>query len=211
MSAIADRLRISFIGSAVRVRRSPAWLGIVRSSGTIIRLLYGRPLETLLATWGISRSSCSRWCAPHLRRAEQPRGRQPVLDDRRDVRSSAGIEPHLQPASASSCSALARVRGDGPGPALNTTSLGLNMRAVTQNRRDGPHDGHQQRPGRRADLRPRLRHRRHRRRRPQSQVGNVSPEPGTALHRRQLSWSWSSVASAILLGHARRRDDAWGS
>ena len=41
----------------------------------VIRFLYGRPLETLLATWG-SRSCCSRRCEPSSGRATARLGRR---------------------------------------------------------------------------------------------------------------------------------------
>jgi hypothetical protein len=54
-------------------------VGIVMERG-IIRFLYGRPLETLLATWG-SIADPATGGAHHLR-AEQSRGRQPGVDVR---------------------------------------------------------------------------------------------------------------------------------
>ena len=67
-------------------------IGVVIERG-IIRFLYGRPLETLLATWGIS--LILQQACPHHLRPEQPRGRQPVVD----VRRLRGRQPdhHLQP------------------------------------------------------------------------------------------------------------------
>ena len=52
-------------------------VGIAIERG-IIRFLYGRPLETLLATWGLS--LILQQAVRTIFGAEQPRGRQPVLD-----------------------------------------------------------------------------------------------------------------------------------
>ena len=66
-----------------RRRRSSA----SSSSARIIRFLYGRPLETLLATWGLS-LVLQQAVRTHLR-PEQPRGRRPVVDERRASSSAA--------------------------------------------------------------------------------------------------------------------------
>ena len=103
-------------------------IGIAIERG-IIRFLYGRPLETLLATWGLS-LILQQAVRTHVR-PDQPRGRHPLLDDRR-VRARAAHH-HLQPAldhrasrwrSSSSCSRCCA-----------TPRSGCEMRAVTQNRR----------------------------------------------------------------------------
>ena len=69
--------------------RSPSWspacVGIAIERG-IIRFLYGRPLETLLATWGVSlilQQAVRTIFGPNNREVGDP-----VLDDRR-VRASA--------------------------------------------------------------------------------------------------------------------------
>ena len=61
---------------------------------TIIRFLYGRPLETLLATWGLS--LILQQAVRIGIRAEQPRRRQSVLDERRVRRRRH--HHYLQPA-----------------------------------------------------------------------------------------------------------------
>ena len=67
--------------AAGRASRHRRW-SASRSSARVIRFLYGRPLETLLATWGISLIlQQARAHASSARR--QPGGRQPRLDDRR--------------------------------------------------------------------------------------------------------------------------------
>ena len=60
-----------------------ALVGIALERG-VIRFLYGRPLETLLATWGIS-LVLQQAVRTHLR-SRQPGGGQPELDDRRHAR-----------------------------------------------------------------------------------------------------------------------------
>ena len=47
----------------------------------VIRFLYGRPLETLLATWGISLVLMQGVRSNHVRRAERSGG-EPVVDER---------------------------------------------------------------------------------------------------------------------------------
>ena len=82
---------------------------------------------------------------------------------------------------------------------LRYSSFGLHMRAVTQNRRDGGRDGHPHRPGRRADLRPRLGHRRHRRR-------------GAFADRQCQSQSRPDLYRQLLHGGGvRRRRSLWGT
>ena len=68
-------------------------VGILIERG-VIRFLYGRPLETLLATWGIS--LILQQAVRTIVRADQPRSRQSVLDERR-VRARRHHH-HLQPA-----------------------------------------------------------------------------------------------------------------
>ena len=66
---------VAFLASAL--------VGAVLERG-VIRFLYGRPLETLLATWGIS-LMLQQLVRSHLRRAERRRG-EPGLDERRRAR-----------------------------------------------------------------------------------------------------------------------------
>ena len=55
----------------------------------VIRFLYGRPLETLLATWGLS-LMLQQAVRTHLR-PEQPRGRNAGLDERRGATRRAEL------------------------------------------------------------------------------------------------------------------------
>ncbi len=68
-------------------------VGVVLERG-IIRFLYGRPLETLLATWGVS-LILQQGVRTHLR-ADQPRGFQSFLHVGR-LRSRPAVD-HLEPA-----------------------------------------------------------------------------------------------------------------
>ena len=94
---------------------------------TVIRHLYGRPLETLLATG--HQHGADPAGAGAVRGAER-RGRQPgVAVGRRAAVAEPGaaVEPHRGD----------RVRALGAGDdrlLLNKTRLGMNVRAVTQNR-----------------------------------------------------------------------------
>ena len=58
--------------------RRARWASLIERG--IIRLLYGRPLETLLATWGVS--LILQQAGAHDLRPQQPRGLDPVLDER---------------------------------------------------------------------------------------------------------------------------------
>jgi urea transport system permease protein len=106
------------------VVRAPIGILIER---TIIRFLYGRPLDTLLATWGLS-LVLQQAGALDLRLV-QPRGRLAVVD--------VGHLP-ARPAQHHLRATLDRgVRADGLRSLillLRKTPLGLYMRAVTQNR-----------------------------------------------------------------------------
>ena len=96
---------------------------------TVIRWLYGRPLETLLATWGIS-LMLIQGVRIALRRAERA-GREPgvhVGRHRGADRCRAAVEPHrdhrLRARGArAACGSCSRARGSG-----------LYVRGVTQNR-----------------------------------------------------------------------------
>ena len=95
----------------------------------VIRFLYGRPLETLLATWGIS--LILQQAVRTVVRADQPRGRRAELH----VGRLRARRPHhhLEPAVDH------RLRRHGLRRRCwrrcATPTLGLQMRAVTQNRR----------------------------------------------------------------------------
>ena len=96
---------------------------------SIIRFLYGRPLETLLATWGLSlilQQAVRSLFGPTNREVGTPRWMSGVLRSRRP-------EPHLQPRRhrrSSRCAVFAALL-----LVLRRTPLGLQVRAVTQNRR----------------------------------------------------------------------------
>jgi hypothetical protein len=108
--------------STIRCSRSAAFLvaGLIgiADRAHIIRFLYGRPLETLLATWGLS--LVLQQAVRTIFGAEQPRGRQSVLDERRlrDRRP----HHHLQPAVDHLLRAR-RVRRAAGGAALHPLGL----------------------------------------------------------------------------------------
>ena len=72
---------------------SPASLGIAIER-SLIRWLYGRPLETLLATWGLS--LVLQQAVRSIFGADQPGGRHARLDERRD--QTRRPDAHLEPA-----------------------------------------------------------------------------------------------------------------
>ena len=93
----------------------------------IVRFLYGRPLETLLATFGVSlilQQVVRDIFSANNRPVETPRGWRVAGDQR-------GVLDHLQPA-------LRRAVHDAvfvdPQLVLKKTTLGLKVRAVAQNR-----------------------------------------------------------------------------
>ena len=100
-----------------------------RIERSIIRFLYGRPLETLLATWGISlilQQAIRTIFGPTNRQVDNPSWMSGAFDARRHVDH---LEPHvdhclLARASSSRCSCCS-----------SAPTFGLQMRAVTQNRR----------------------------------------------------------------------------
>jgi urea transport system permease protein len=101
-------------------------VGIAIERG-VIRFLYGRPLETLLATWGIADPAAG---GAHRLRPDQSRGRQPLLDvGRLRARRLAITWNRLWIiVFALWCSRLLL-------DVMKLTPIGLQMRAVTQNRR----------------------------------------------------------------------------
>ena len=112
--------------------RSPSWsparvgIAIERS---IIRFLYGRPLETLLATWGLS--LILQQAVRTIFGADQPRGRRrrPGCPARSSSAGSAITYNRLVDRRLRA----RRVRRAAARAALH--AVGLHMRAVTQNRR----------------------------------------------------------------------------
>ncbi len=144
----------------------------------IIRFLYGRPLETLLATWGLSlilQQAVRTVFGPNNRDVGNPSWMSGAFD-------LGGITITYNRlwiicfALAVFIALLALLR---------YTRFGLEMRAVTQNRPMAASMGIRTSQGRRAHLRARLRHRRHGRR---GAVANrqCQPESRPGLHHRQL-------------------------
>ena len=94
----------------------------------IIRFLYGRPLETLLATWGVSlilQQAVRTIFGPSNREVGNPSWMSGSFQ-------LGDLDDHLEPALDHHLRA-ARLRG--PAALLKRTAFGLQMRAVTQNRR----------------------------------------------------------------------------
>ena len=105
----------------------PACVGLVVERG-IIRFLYGRPLETLLATWGVSLI-----LQQAVRTIFGPTNKQVGNPDWMSGAFNVGLMQVTWNRLWIICFAL--VVFSGLLFALNRTSLGLRMRAVTQNRR----------------------------------------------------------------------------
>ena len=144
-------------------------IGILIEQG-IIRFLYGRPLETLLATWGLSLI-----LQQAVRTAFGPTNREVGAPSWMSGTFSVGqinITYGRLWIIVFTMAVFVGLLG-----LLRFTRMGLEMRAVTQNRGDGGVDGHPHRAGRRAHLRARLRHCRHRGRRVVADR-NVSPNLG---------------------------------
>ena len=152
---------------------SAALVGMVLER-SVIRFLYGRPLETLLATWGIS-LILIQTVRTDLRRAER-RGREPDwMSGGVEVaaRPGAAVEPHRR-----SSPSRALVLGWRLAACCTQTRLGLFVRGVTQNRAMAACVGVPTGARRHAGLRARLRHRRARPACALSQIGNVGPDLG---------------------------------
>ena len=146
----------------------------------LIRHLYGRPLETLLMTFGVGMII-------------QQAVRLAFGAQNREV-----LSPRLDAGHADCCRAASRSRRTACGSsssasrccwlvvaAIRFTRFGLEMRAVMQNRAHRRHHGHPHRPGGRADLRLRLRHRRHGGRGAEPDRQRLA-QPRHRLHHRQL-------------------------
>ena len=95
----------------------------------VIRFLYTRPLETLLATWGVSLILQQTGAQPVRR--QQPPGEQPAVHVGR-VRRLAGLSITTNRLWIIVLSAVVFI---GLQLVLRATPFGLRMRAVTQNRR----------------------------------------------------------------------------
>ena len=124
---------------------------------TIIRFLYGRPLETLLATWGLSlvlQQAVRTMFGPTNQEVGNPSWMSGAFD-----LGQITITYNRLWILCFTLAVFAILLA-----MLRYTALGLEMRAVTQNRQNGGLDGDCDLAGRRADLRPRLGHRRDRRR-----------------------------------------------
>ena len=117
------------------------------------------------------------------------------------LRARAG--PRRSPGTGSSSSSSASVVFALLLLVIRRTRFGLQMRAVTQNRRMAAAMGIRTPLGRRADLRPRLRHRRHRRRGALADR-QCQPQSRPGLHRRQLHGR-GVRRRRQLVGHAGRR------
>ena len=127
---------------------------------SVIRHLYGRPLETLLATWGISLMLIQT--VRLIFGAQNVSGRQPRRGSRAASRSRTGSCCPTAASRSSSSSIAGRRRSCGS--SCSERALGLQVRAVTQNRAHGGVPGRVHRARRHVDLRPRLGHRGARRR-----------------------------------------------
>ena len=124
--------------------RSPSWspalVGIAIERG-VIRFLYGRPLETLLATWGVS--LILQQAVRTIFGADQPRGRRRRASC--PARSSSAASPSPGTGSGSSSSRW-------PGLRRAAGVAALHVARPADARRDaepahGELDGHPHRPG----------------------------------------------------------------
>ncbi len=152
-------------------------LGVVIER-TLIRFLYGRPLETLLATWGLSlilQQAVRSIFGPTNQDVSSPPWMSGAL-------SLGGLTLTVNRLWIIVFAAL--VLGALMG-VLRWGGLGRSIRAVMQNRRMAAVMGIRTPLDRRADLRSRLRHRRHRRggAEPDRQC---QPQSRAKLHHRQL-------------------------
>ena len=166
---------------------SPAVMGIVIER-SVIRPLYGRPLETLLATWGVSlilQQAVRTIFGPTNREVGNPSwasgafelGQMSITYNRLwIVLFALTVFAGLLSAAQQDVLRAADARGHPEPP-------------------HGLRHGHPHAVGRRADLRPRLRHRRHRRR-GLSARSTMSRRTSARATSSTASWSWCSAASA---------------
>ena len=172
---------------------SPALVGIVLER-TVIRFLYGRPLETLLATWGISlilQQAVRSIFGPDNQAVANPTwmtGGMPA--DRR-------LHPDLEPPGHHRLLLRRAGRARGLSALLELRPAHARGRAEPA---DGVGDGHPHRPGRRVHLRARLGHRRHRRRGALADR-QCQPQSRPDLHR-QLLPGGGVRRRRLALGHA---------
>ena len=111
---------------------------------SVIRFLYGRPLETLLATWGISLILIQT--VRLMFGAQNVDGREPelALGRLRDpARRRAAVQPHRDRVFAAAMVAAVWC-------CSSARALGLHVRAVTQNRAHGGGHRHPHRARRHA-------------------------------------------------------------
>ncbi len=166
---------------------------------TVIRFLYGRPLETLLATWGISlviQQAVRVAFGPTNKEVGNPSWMSGAFD-------LGGIAITYNRMWIIVFTGLVFVALLGM---LRFTRLGLEMRGGDAEPTDGCGGRHPHRAHRRAHLRARLRHRRHRRRGAVADRQCVA-KPGPRLHHRQLHGG-GIRRRRKLVGHAGRRADA---
>ena len=144
---------------------------------TIIRFLYGRPLETLLATFGVSlvlQQLVRSVFSANNRAVETPAWMSGTLQ----INEALAITFNRLYIVAFTLIVFAILLA-----VLKRTRLGLEIRAVSQNRGDGAGDGHPQRVGGCGDVRARLGHRRRGRRGAQP-ADQRRAEPRAGLHHR---------------------------
>jgi urea transport system permease protein len=162
---VVQLLMPQHIGASILVAIPAAFLvsglaGVAIERG-IVRHLYGRPLETLLATFGLSlmlQQACATCSRPTTARCNRRNG-SPV-----SCRSTGAVD-HLQSALHHRLHVRA-VSGAAGGAQAHATGAG-GARGIAESG-DGQGDGHSHRVGRCDDLWPGLRYRRRRRRRAQS-------------------------------------------
>ena len=177
---LAVALPLAFLVAAL------AGVAIERS---IIRFLYGRPLETLLATFGLSlilQQAVRTIFGPTNREVGNPAWMSGAFD-------LGGLtltwnRLWIIVFALLVFAALMLV--------LRYTALGPADAGGDAEPAHGGGDGHPHRPGRRADLRPRLRRRRHRRAWRSARSTMSAPISARATSS-TASWSWCSAASAI--------------
>ena len=194
--AMPDHIALS-IPVAIPAAFVVAGLAGVLLERTVIRFLYGRPLETLLATFGVSlmlQQLVRSVFSANNRAVETPAWMSGTLqvNEALAITSTVSTSSSSRWPSSAFCSLV-----------LKRTRLGLEIRAVSQNRGDGAGDGHPERVGRCGDVRPRVRHRRRGRRGAQP-AHQRRPEPRPGLHHRFVHGGGLRRRRQPL-GHAHRR------
>ena len=158
---------------------------------TVIRFLYGRPLETLLATWGISLDpdpgACARSSARRTCRSRTRRG-CPAASSILPTWCCRGAGSRSS-RSRSPCSSAVWLL-------LTRTRLGLFVRGVTQNRGMAGCVGVPHRARRHVGVRPRLGHRGPRRRARSRRSATSGPTSARATSSTRSWWSCSAVSGS---------------